>query len=272
MGKESGNEMEQIQRSLEQFLDREVARYEKQESRNTERSYIAGEEYPEEYSGEEYPEDEYSEEEYPEEEYPEDEYPEDEYPEDGYLGEEYSEENYPEDEYPDEDYSAEGYSGNEYPEDESHEEEYANRRYRRDPFPEEEYGDNPQERYVRHGKKEAKRKNAGPSFPDRTGPEPGKPPKKQKPEKEKGGGMKGNKGASGKKKNSGGKKKSGFRKFLTLLIVLLAVLGGIWYVMVGHIYGKMRYGRVETLAGEPLKEQGVVNILLIGSDSRDSRG
>lgn len=28
MGKESGNEMEQIQRSLEQFLDREVARYE----------------------------------------------------------------------------------------------------------------------------------------------------------------------------------------------------------------------------------------------------
>ena len=251
--------MEQIQRSLEQFLDREVARYEKQESMNTERSYI---------SVEEYPEDEYSEDEYSEEEYPEEEYPEDEYPEDGYLGEEYSEEKYPEDEYPDEDYSAEDYSGNEYPEDESHEEEYTNRRYRRDPFPEEEYGDNPQERYVRHGKKEAKRKNAGPSFPDRTGPEPGKPPKKQKPEKEKGGGMKGNKGASGKKKNSVGKKKSGFRKFLTLLIVLLAVLGGIWYVMVGHIYGKMRYGRVETLAGEPLKEQGVVNILLIGSDSR----
>lgn len=228
MGKESGNEMEQIQRSLEQFLDREVARYEKQESRNTERRYTAGEEYSEEYSGEEYPEDEYSEDEYSEDEYSEEE----------------------------------------YPEDESHEEEYANRRYRRDPFPEEEYGDNPQERYVRHGKKEAKRKNAGPSFPDRTGPELGKPPKKQKPEKEKGGGMKGNKGASGKKKNSGGKKKSGFRKFLTLLIVLLAVLGGIWYVMVGHIYGKMRYARVETLAGEPLKEQGVVNILLIGSDSR----
>lgn len=162
MGKESGNEMEQIQRSLEQFLDREVARYEKQESMNTERSYIAGEEYPE---------DEYSEDEYSEEEYPEEEYPEDEYPEDGYLGEEYSEEKYPEDEYPDEDYSAEDYSGNEYPEDESHEEEYTNRRYRRDPFPEEEYGDNPQERYVRHGKKEAKRKNAGPSFPgpDRAG-------------------------------------------------------------------------------------------------------
>ena len=53
MGKESGNEMEQIQRSLEQFLDREVARYEKQESRNTERRYTAGEEYSEEYSGEE---------------------------------------------------------------------------------------------------------------------------------------------------------------------------------------------------------------------------
>lgn len=171
MGKESGNEMEQIQRSLEQFLDREVARYEKQESRNTERSYIAGEEYPEEYSGEEYPEDEYSEDEYSEEEYPEEEYPEDEYPEDGYLGEEYSEEKYPEDEYPDEDYSAEDYSGNEYPEDESHEEEYANRRYRRDPFPEEEYGYNPAGKIRKTREKRSKTEERGPKFPgpDRAG-------------------------------------------------------------------------------------------------------
>lgn len=251
MGKESGNEMEQIQRSLEQFLDREVARYEKQESRNTESRYAAGVE-------------EYSEEGYSEEEYSGDGYSEDEYPGDGY-----SENEYPEDEYPDEEYSEE-----DYPEDEFPEEEYTNRHYEGAAYPEGEYVDNLQERYVRCGKKETKQiketkqKTVGRRFPDRTGPEPGKPPKKQKTEKEKGGGMKGNKGASGKKKNSGGKKKSGFRKFLTVLIVLLAVLGAVWYVMVGHIYGKMRYSRVETLAGEPLKEQGVVNILLIGSDSR----
>ena len=134
-----------------------------------------------------------------------------------------------------------------------------------------EYGYNPQERYVRHGKKEAKRKNAGLSFPDRTGPEPGKPPKKQKPEKEKGGGMKGNKGASGKRKIPA-ERKVRLQEISPLLIVLLAVLGGIWYVMVGHIYGKMRYGRVETLAGEPLKEQGVVNILLYRKRFPDSRG
>ena len=275
MGKESGNEMEQIQRSLEQFLDREVARYEKQESRNTESRYAAGvEEYSENgYSKEEYPEDGYSEEEYPEdgyseEEYPEDEYSEEEYPENGYSEEEYPEDGYSEEEYPEEEY---------YPEDEFSEEGYTNRRYQGAAYPEEEYVDNLQERYVRHGKKETnqtketkqtKQKTVGRRTPARTGPEPEKPPKKQKTEKEKGGGMKGNKGASGKKKNSGGKKKSGFRKFLTVLIVLLAVLGAVWYVMVGHIYGKMRYSRVETLAGEPLKEQGVVNVLLIGSDSR----
>lgn len=309
MGKESGNEMEQIQRSLEQFLDREVARYEKQESRNTERRYAAGEEtadsgrrrrtdkeagygridntdkgygsgaadyeeeYQEEYSGEEYleggyPEEEYSEDECPEEEYPEDDNSGEEYSENEYYEDEYFEENYPEGEYPDEDHYDKDVSFNEYPEDEEPQDVYTNRRFRGAPYPEEEYGDNLQEKYVRHGKKETKQKTVGRRSPDRTGPEPGKPPKKQKTEKEKGGGMKENKSASGKKKNSGEKKKSGFRKFLTVLIVLLALLGAVWYVMVGHIYGKMRYSRVETLAGEPLKEQGVVNILLIGSDSR----
>lgn len=150
MSKESGNEMEQIQRSLEQFLDQEVARYEEQESGNTEEHSIS----------------------------------------------------------------------------------------------------------------------------ERTGPKPGEPVKKQKPEKEKGSGMKDKKRASGKKKHSGERKRSeekrkpGLRKFLIVLFVLLAAFGAVWYAAVGHIYGKMKYSRVETLAGEPMKEQGVVNILLIGSDSR----
>ena len=67
-----------------------------------------------------------------------------------------------------------------------------------------------------------------------------------------------------KKKN--GKKKSRGKKVLAVLAVLLVLFGVVWYLAIGSIYGKMRYSRVETLAGEPLKENGVVNILLIGRD------
>lgn len=70
------------------------------------------------------------------------------------------------------------------------------------------------------------------------------------------------------KKKNGKKKKSRGKKVLAVLAVLLVLFGAVWYLAIGSIYGKMRYSRVETLAGEPLKENGVVNILLIGSDSR----
>lgn len=39
--------------------------------------------------------------------------------------------------------------------------------------------------------------------------------------------------------------------------------------MVGHVYSKLNYNEIESLTSEPIQEDGVINILLIGSDSRD---
>ncbi len=66
------------------------------------------------------------------------------------------------------------------------------------------------------------------------------------------------------------KKKSGFRKVLLVLIILLALLGGGFYYLVGAMYDKMNYAQIDSLVREPMKEEGVVNILLIGNDSREN--
>ncbi|MGN1146446.1 MAG: LCP family protein [Acetatifactor sp.] len=66
------------------------------------------------------------------------------------------------------------------------------------------------------------------------------------------------------------KKKSGFRKVLLVLIILLALLGGGFYYLVGAMYDKMNYAQIDSLMREPMKEEGVVNILLIGNDSREN--
>lgn len=41
------------------------------------------------------------------------------------------------------------------------------------------------------------------------------------------------------------------------------------YLLVGHVYSKLNYNEIESLTSEPMQEDGVINILLIGSDSRD---
>lgn len=66
------------------------------------------------------------------------------------------------------------------------------------------------------------------------------------------------------------KKKFGFRKVLLVLIILLALLGGGFYYLVGAMYDKMNYAQIDSLMREPMKEEGVVNILLIGNDSREN--
>jgi len=66
------------------------------------------------------------------------------------------------------------------------------------------------------------------------------------------------------------RKKSGFKRFLFFAAVLLAVLLGGWYLLLGKIYGKMDYQAAESFTRQPWKETGVTNILLIGSDAREN--
>lgn len=68
------------------------------------------------------------------------------------------------------------------------------------------------------------------------------------------------------------RKKSGLRQALLFLLVLLAVLFGGWYYMVGRLYGGINYQAAESFADQPWKDKGAVNILLIGSDSRAGGG
>ena len=247
MSRENGNEMEQIQKNLERFLDREVEKYEKGEAGYRDDVDMDEAEYEEEslYEDEaEYDEEsEYGdEEEYDgEPEYEdEEEYEEEpEYDDEGeYDGEpEYEDER--EDDEPE--YDEELYDEEEEPLYE--EERYGGRRPGRRRY------DEP-ERAVRKDKGREK-------------------PKKEKPKKEKRKREEDKHAVMSRdKKKNGKKKKSRGKKVLTVLVVLLVLFGAVWYLAIGSIYGKMRYSRVETLAGEPLKENGVVNILLIGSDSR----
>ena len=72
-----------------------------------------------------------------------------------------------------------------------------------------------------------------------------------------------------KKKGGKGEKKShGFRNFVLFLLILLLLAAGALYVMVGSAYRNMKYEEIESERREPMKEEGVINILLIGNDSR----
>lgn len=247
MSRENGNEMEQIQKNLERFLDREVEKYEKGEAGYRDDVDMDEAEYEEEslYEDEaEYDEEsEYGdEEEYDGEPEYEDEEKYEEEPEYDDEGEYDGEPEYEDEREDDEpDYDEELYDEEEEPLYE--EERYGGRRPGRRRY------DEP-ERAVRKDKGREK-------------------PKKEKPKKEKRKREEDKHAVMSRdKKKNGKKKKSRGKKVLTVLAVLLVLFGAVWYLAIGSIYGKMRYNRLETLAGEPLKENGVVNILLIGSDSR----
>ncbi len=68
----------------------------------------------------------------------------------------------------------------------------------------------------------------------------------------------------GKKK----KKHKGFRRFLAVVLILVLAVGLFWYFAISHLYDKVEYTPTDILADEPMKEEGVTNILLIGNDSR----
>ena len=67
-----------------------------------------------------------------------------------------------------------------------------------------------------------------------------------------------------------GKKKHRLRNFLLTFIVIMLILGGLLYLAVGVSYSKLKYEAADAYTLEPMKEDGVINILLIGSDSRES--
>lgn len=66
------------------------------------------------------------------------------------------------------------------------------------------------------------------------------------------------------------KKKSKIKRIFLVLLVLAAVFLGICYAVVGYAYDKMEYEATGNLSEEPYKEDGVINILLIGNDSREN--
>ena len=66
------------------------------------------------------------------------------------------------------------------------------------------------------------------------------------------------------------KKKSGFKRFLIAVALILVFLAAGLYVLVGKVYAEMNYEEIESVSSSPMKEEGVTNILLIGNDSREN--
>ena len=62
--------------------------------------------------------------------------------------------------------------------------------------------------------------------------------------------------------------KSRLIRILLIIAVILALLGLGLYLLVGMVYSKMNYSEIPALSSQPMQEDGVVNILLIGNDSR----
>lgn len=65
-----------------------------------------------------------------------------------------------------------------------------------------------------------------------------------------------------------GKKRFRLRRILVFLVLVTALLGSGLYALVGKVYNKLNYAAVDSVTDLPMSEDGVVNILLIGNDSR----
>lgn len=74
------------------------------------------------------------------------------------------------------------------------------------------------------------------------------------------------------KKQSGTARKKShiFRNFVIAVILIIVMLGVGLYMLAGAAYDKMNYKEIEALSGLPMQEDGVINILLIGNDSRQN--
>ena len=74
--------------------------------------------------------------------------------------------------------------------------------------------------------------------------------------------------SSKKQKKKRKKRKSKLKRFLVVLLILAIILCAGGYYLIGKAYSKMNYAEIDSVAMAPMKEEGAVNILLIGSDSR----
>ncbi|MCM1063245.1 MAG: LCP family protein [Eubacterium sp.] len=71
-------------------------------------------------------------------------------------------------------------------------------------------------------------------------------------------------------KRAGKKRGSGLKKLLIAMVLLVALAGGGLYFLVGNVYARMNHESIDSVANMPMQEDGVVNILLIGNDSRQN--
>lgn len=77
-------------------------------------------------------------------------------------------------------------------------------------------------------------------------------------------------GRRSRRKKKTKKKKSGFKAFLFRVAMLLFFLAAGLYFLVSAAYNKLNYHEIESVASESMREDGVINILLIGNDSREN--
>lgn len=75
---------------------------------------------------------------------------------------------------------------------------------------------------------------------------------------------------AGMKNNRKKRKKSRLLRFVLFMLVFTVVLLGGWYFIAGRLYDKMKYQAAGEHDAKPWKKDGVVNILLIGNDSREN--
>ncbi len=75
----------------------------------------------------------------------------------------------------------------------------------------------------------------------------------------------GNNGAANK---SPKKKKSKFKRFVAAVLLIVVLLGVGLYSLVGVVYNKLNYKEIASVSSLPMQEDGVVNVILIGNDSR----
>lgn len=98
----------------------------------------------------------------------------------------------------------------------------------------------------------------------------GRPAEKGRADKAKTGAEAENKKRADKKQAGSGKKSHKLRNFLIILLLITGLLGAGLYMAVSSAYDKMNFKEIEAFSDLPMREDGVINILLIGNDSRQN--